>query len=381
MENFSPNYLGRVRLKGSALAKREKEIVINVYCYFRRENPGCPIEDIVARTVSATGVSQRSVYRIKKEMKTVLNNDDVQIKDGRKKTTGFQKTTKKYDEFVKCAIRNKIHRDFFHQNKQPTLRKIHAAVRSDPVLPNISISTIRKILCEIGFVYSKRKRNSILIEKPEIMEWRHRYLRRMRRHRENGRSIIYTDETWVNAGHVKEKTWQDTTVKTSKDAFLNGLSTGLKNPSGKGERVIITHAGGNDGFVDGAGLVFKAKKGEGDYHKEMNARTYEEWFSKQLLPNIPENSVIVLDNAPYHSAKQELLPRQGWRKKDIQQWLESKDIAYSNDMIIAELLKLVDPHRPVYDRKKIDEIAKAAGHEVLRTPPYHCELNPIELVS
>ena len=27
----------------------------------------------------------------------------------------------------------------------------------------------------------------------------------------------------------------------------------------------------------------------------------------------------------------------------------------------------------------IDEHAKASGHEVVRLPPYHCELNPIEL--
>ena len=27
----------------------------------------------------------------------------------------------------------------------------------------------------------------------------------------------------------------------------------------------------------------------------------------------------------------------------------------------------------------VDEMAKASGHEVVRLPPYHCELNPIEL--
>ena len=27
----------------------------------------------------------------------------------------------------------------------------------------------------------------------------------------------------------------------------------------------------------------------------------------------------------------------------------------------------------------VDEMAKAAGHEVVRLPLYHCELNPIEL--
>ena len=31
-------------------------------------------------------------------------------------------------------------------------------------------------------------------------------------------------------------------------------------------------------------------------------------------------------------------------------------------------------------RNKIDEFAKNKGHYVLRLPPYHCELNPIEMV-
>ena len=50
-------------------------------------------------------------------------------------------------------------------------------------------------------------------------------------------------------------------------------------------------------------------------------------------------------------------------------------------MIIAELLQLVDPIRPMYNHKRVDKLAQTAGHEVLRSPPYHCELNPIELVS
>lgn len=112
----------------------------------------------------------------------------------------------------------------------------------------------------------------------------------------------------------------------------------------------------------------------------MNSQTYESWFQNQLLPNLQPNTIVVLDNASYHSAKKELLPRRGWRKKDIQDWLDTKNIQWGNDMIISELLQLVDPLRDQYEAKKIDEMAKTAGHEVLRTPPYHCELNPIELV-
>jgi len=39
------------------------------------------------------------------------------------------------------------------------------------------------------------------------------------------------------------------------------------------------------------------------------------------------------------------------------------------------VLKKIAP-LPVY---KVDEMAKIHGHEILRTPPYHPELQPIEL--
>ncbi|XP_072023475.1 uncharacterized protein [Amphiura filiformis] len=95
----------------------------------------------------------------------------------------------------------------------------------------------------------------------------------------------------------------------------------------------------------------------------MNAAKYERWFTNQLLPNLKPNSVIVLDNASYHSAQEELLPRKGWRKANIQAWLTKKKIPYGHDMIIAELLKLVDPLRPMYSQKRVDKLAKNAGHE------------------
>ena len=35
--------------------------------------------------------------------------------------------------------------------------------------------------------------------------------------------------------------------------------------------------------------------------------------------------------------------------------------------------------REKYSSKVVDEIAMRAGHTVIQLPPYHCELNPIEL--
>ncbi|GJQ74188.1 hypothetical protein Trydic_g19101 [Trypoxylus dichotomus] len=112
----------------------------------------------------------------------------------------------------------------------------------------------------------------------------------------------------------------------------------------------------------------------------MDSETYEDWFINKLLPNIPQKSVIVLDNASYHCRKLEKIPTTAWRKNEIIDWLNEKQIQISTDMLKRDLLYCVSQIKPQYDKSRIDEFAKEKGHEVLRLPPYHCELNPIEMV-
>ncbi|XP_049268658.1 uncharacterized protein LOC125757264 [Rhipicephalus sanguineus] len=236
------------------------------------------------------------------------------------------------------------------------------------------------MLNDLGFAFRKRTRNSALLERDDIVAWRRKYLRTIREMRRQRRTIYYLDETWVNAGHTKGRVWTDTSVMTRQDAFRQGLSTGLRAPSGKGGRLIVLHAGSAEGFVDGAALVFRAKKGAGDYHTEMDASRFQKWFVEQLLPNIKPHSVIVMDNAPYHSAQVEKLPSSSSRKAEIQSWLISKNIPFSDDQLKSELLQLVEQNKHLFLAYQVDKLASAAGHEVVRLPPYHCELNPIELV-
>ena len=58
------------------------------------------------------------------------------------------------------------------------------------------------------------------------------------------------------------------------------------------------------GFISNGLLVFQSKK-TGDYNEKMNSARFEKWFSEQLLPIIVPNSVIIMDNASYHSVKAE----------------------------------------------------------------------------
>ncbi|CAK1603163.1 unnamed protein product [Parnassius mnemosyne] len=87
-----------------------------------------------------------------------------------------------------------------------------------------------------------------------------------------------------------------------------------------------------------------------------------------------------MDNASYHSRRLEKIPVTSWKKIDIQEWLSSKQISFEAKETKVQLLKKVKDVKFQYQSYVVDELAKAVGVEVLRLPPYHCELNPIELV-
>ena len=85
-------------------------------------------------------------------------------------------------------------------------------MNSDTQLPKMTKVTLFRVLKDLNFVFAKRKRDSALIEREDIIAWRHRYLRAMRQFRRDNRMIYYLDETWINAGNTTQQVWQDSTV-------------------------------------------------------------------------------------------------------------------------------------------------------------------------
>ena len=68
----------------------------------------------------------------------------------------------------------------------------------------------------------------------------------------------------------------------------------------------MVHAGGRNGFVKNAGLVYSSKakpKASDDYHGDMNGSIFRKWFTEKLLPNLDKPTVIIMDNASYHSCQ------------------------------------------------------------------------------
>ena len=89
---------------------------------------------------------------------------------------------------------------------------------------------------------------------------------------------------------------------------------GWKVPSGKGQRLIVVHAGGVGKWVEGADLVLTSKTNSTDYHDQMNSEHYIEWLTEQLLPGLDRPTVIILDNATYHNKQKDKPPTSNDRK-------------------------------------------------------------------
>ena len=144
--------------------------------------------------------------------------------------------------------------------------------------------------------------------------------------------------------------------------------------------MIIVHAGTLEGFIPGAKAVYQAGSSTGDYHKEMDFENFfRKWLEKQLVPNLKPKYVLILDIAAHHNVQQDRCPTAAYRKADIQDYLLRDDIPFGTKMLKAELLTICRRNKrdPVYI---VDEILRTHGHVSLRLPPYHADLNAIELI-
>lgn len=372
-----------------AYTSSERRIILNVYAVLRRENPDMSKRNVAERVGVLTGCGRATVERLRKEF-----DEGAPVTPGKKRPyqIGQRTRMKKLTDFQKNGIRRIVH-SLYRENIPPTSDKITAMINADVDLPNVSDRTTRKLMNDLGFKFVKRQRRSILIEREDIVQWRRQYLLKIKEYREQKKNIFYLDETWCNAGHTVKKAWTPTYIKSAKQAFLDGETTGLKDIPGKGGRYIVVHIGNENGFLKDstdptspkdARWVYKAKKTanmqNATHHDEMNAAAFESWFTG-ILHLLPSDSVIVMDNASYHSETVKKLPNMSWRKKEIQDWLQENGVHFNHQDVKAELLLRIPDHiRQAAKQYKIDKLAEECGHCVLRLPPYHCDLNPIELV-
>ena len=253
--------------------------------------------------------------------------------------------------FDREIIRRIIH-NIYCRKESPTLCSVLEKVKEEFGFPGGKFCLWR-VLKEMGYSYKKKDNKQFLYEQRSILEQRDTYLQQIRKLRQQNVNLVYTDKTWVNKHHNNDYVWIDSDGKG-----------GWKVPSGKGEKLIVLHAGGVNGWVEEADLVFKSKTNSADYHYEMNSEHFFEWMTEKLLPTLNEPSVIILDNASYHNKQQDKPTATQNKKGDIREWLDEHNITYEHTNIKKTLLDNVNQHRPK-PMYLTDELANEYGHNIV----------------
>ncbi|KAF2883286.1 hypothetical protein ILUMI_22875 [Ignelater luminosus] len=215
-------------------------------------------------------------------------------------------------ESIKCTVRDVIYGMYFRK-QHVTLNTLLMELKAREVI-DISCSSLRQLLCNIGFKYLKDNNRRALCEKPTVVQQRTAFLRKIRKLEAEDYNLVYLDETWIFSRGGCKRSWQDNDVRL------------VKNVGGEGKRFIVLHTQGKNGCIDGASLVFSLKSKSADYYDWMNAELFTKWLKKKFLPNLKQKSVIIVDNTSYHSKLLNLQPTSTWKKNDIRDWLDNHRI-------------------------------------------------------
>lgn len=359
----------------SDVRSNTKKIIFNVYGFLKNlaEHPEkistLNFNKTQVLTAEMCGVSRWTVQRVCEEASQF--SEPSPKFDSPRKSIKRKRPATELDDFDKDFLRRSVH-EFYDRGEYPTSSKIRKIMEEKTGYVGSQTSILR-VMKKLGFKYTKgNDGRKFLMERRDIVAARADFLRKMHDLRASAdtRPIYYLDETWVNKNHSLSHTWQDST-----------RSGGMKIPVGKGGRLIVCHAGSDrTGFIPESKLVFRAKSKSADYHTEMNSELFRDWFVNDFINYLEEGSIIVLDNASYHSVQLNKIPSSNSRKAEILAWLANNNITADPSNTVAQLLRLVEPYKTSKKLYEIDAIANEHGHEVIRLPPYHCQYNPIELI-
>lgn len=353
-------------LPGNRLLPEIEELVVKLKKHHddeRKSGKFVSTKDPSGRTAAALGIGVTTVKRIMARYKQ--NGEKVITRTSQSPGRPLSNNAKNAQPLVRKFIRS-----CNLEGKYVSIEGVRKflEVEHGIVVPK---KTLWRSLNRWGFTHGEGRKRSGLKEQEHVILARRKYLREKRANRNFDGSLkrpeVYLDETYINKNYSKGSTW-----------YLEEDGPWVNKPSGVGPRLIIVHAITKDGWVDNAQLVFEAKKKSGDYHGQMNWENFSKWFTTQLLENIPSSSIIILDNAKYHNVfDNESFPNKNCTKEQLRSWLTQNNYPWRDDLLKSELLDLCNRFAP-QPQFRLDQLAGKRDFKILRTPPYHPELQPIE---
>jgi transposase len=286
---------------------------------------------------------------------------------------------------------------------------------------SVSKTTVHNWLHALGYVYGKKHfiHNPHSYRRLLIRSYIYKYARALKEQEEGTAIIVYMDESYIYAHHCSQSLWYS--LSSSHQNDVRG--------DNRGERIIIMHAMTKDGLLEVEGtepsniltelyhscaLIFNEVCVDNitpaDYHDTINGEKFIGWIQQRLLPTFKQmypgkKMYLVLDNAKYHhhrgpdwfspSNKTKGQLADFLRQRDVQSIIaEDGRVIHSNKFsadargkaggpTVIQLKNAVKEHlkqNPDINTTVPQQLMHDAGYELLYTPPYVSELQPIELI-
>lgn len=130
-------------------------MIVKMYKDMKSTSPDMSLRQMVHRIMNMSGIGSNSIYSIISEYKT--NGSVTSPNKTRNKKCLFDKI-----EDLDCnALRQKVHY-FWLRKELPTIDKILQAVNDDLALPDFKRTTLYSTIKQLDFVFTKKKRCSVL---------------------------------------------------------------------------------------------------------------------------------------------------------------------------------------------------------------------------
>jgi len=285
----------------------------------------------------------------------------------------------------------------------------------------VSKSTVHRWLHALGYVYGKKH----FVNQAHSYRWAlirkyiYKYAAALKEQEDGTAIIVYMDESYIHAHHCSQFLW-------------HSLSSATKNEvrgDNKGKRIIIMHAMTKDGLLEVEGtepsniltelyhscaLIFDEVCVDGvtpaDYHDTINGEKFIGWMRQRLFPTFQKRypgkkMYLVLDNAKYHhhrgpdwfspSAKKKGQLADFLRQRNVPSITvddgrtipESKFSANAGKAAggptLVQLKQAAKEHlaaHPEINTTVPQQLMSDEGYELLYTPPYVSDLQPIEMI-
>ncbi|CAF1432991.1 unnamed protein product, partial [Didymodactylos carnosus] len=297
---------------------------------FLQERAGTiiPLNNVNGRLEAIFGISNKSVKRLKAEMRETLavEKEQQSSQHSLRRTTSASASSSSSIPRALSPLKHRagrpkillteLQRDTirltFHlllkDRVYPTLENILSALPSqDEHFPIKSKAPLHREMKRLGFTYGQTRKAPVLLDGTPFQAQRAIYFRKLEELRSSNAIIYYHDEIWCSKNEEKTNVWFDE----------NGHGR-LRNSEGMGQRLAISGLVSLDGFHLRSLDIFKCD----DVHS-MDSAHFSSWMETAA-------STLRIDNATWHNklTPESEAPKRAWKKQLIVDWLINKKVPF-----------------------------------------------------